>query len=631
MKRILTALILTLTVLILTLTLNACMKEEEDGDDCNTECDIPTGPTEGILYDLSSDGTYAEVIAYNGTSKRVIIASEFNGVPVKTIYDEAFRGIDITSVIIPDSVTSIGDSAFMYCSLTSVTIPDSVTIIGDSAFLGCRDLASVIVGNGVTSIGYGVFYDCYSLASAIIPDSVTSIGDYAFYGCLLTSVTIPDSVTSIGDCAFNCCPLTSVTIPDSVTSIGQDAFENCDSELYTEYEYGRYVGDAENPYAILIGLTNKNLSTYTINERTTFIASGAFRGCSRLANINIPDSVKSIGSHAFYNCDCLTSVTIPDSVTNIGDYAFYFPLTSIYITDLAAWCNISFANSSANPLNHAEEFYLNGELVTELVIPDGVIIIGDFAFYDCDFLTSVTIPDSVTSIGDEAFSNCSKLTSVTIGNGARILGDSAFEFCSGLTGVCITDLAAWCNISFASVTANPLYYAKNLYLNGELVMELVIPDGVTSIGSYAFYDCDWLTSVTIPDSVTSIGEDAFYSCSNLTSVYITDLAAWCNISFANTSANPLDCAKRLYLNGGLLVWYSIPDGVTRIGDYAFYNCYALASVIIPDSVTSIGNYAFYKCPYLKIIYYCGTEEEWAAIEKGQEWIETDYTVTYNYS
>ena len=281
-----------------------------------TVCDQPVGSTEGILYELSADGTYAEVIGYNGTATKIVIADTYNGVPVIKIYREAFKSnTTIKSIVIPDSVTIIGQRAFYECSrLTSVTISDSVKRIGERAFYYCYDLESVTIGNGVTAIDSSAFYFCTSL----------------------TSITIPDSVTSIGNSAFSfCSSLTSITIPDSVTSIGNSAFSYCNSAMYTEYEFGRYVRSGDNPYAVLIELTNKNLSTYTINENTKIIANRVFESCERLTNITIPNSVTSIGSYAFSYCDSLTSITIGNGVTSIGDSAFYYceSLTSITISD----------------------------------------------------------------------------------------------------------------------------------------------------------------------------------------------------------------------------------------------------------------------------------------------------------
>ena len=182
--------------------------------------------------------------------------------------------------------------------------------------------------------------------------------------------------------------------------------------------------------------------------------SGSIVIPSEITHNNVTYSVTSIGNEAFYECKGLTSIEIPNSVTSIGNEAFW----------------------------------------------------------GCRGLTSVTIPNSVTSIGGRAFQGCSGLTSIEIPNSVTSIGNYAFYGCSGLKEVHINDLSAWCNISFGGSDANPLNYAENLYFNDELVTDLVIPNSVTSIGNYAFYECKGLTSVTIPNSVTSIGEYAFYDC-----------------------------------------------------------------------------------------------------------------------
>ena len=224
-----------------------------------------------------------------------------------------------------------------------------------------------------------------------------------------------------------------------------------------------------------------------------------------------------------------------------------------------------------------------------------VTSIQGWAFNDSFDLTSIVIPNSVTSIGEFAFYKCSNLTSVVIPNTVTYIGYNAFDGCKNISEVHINSLTAWCNIEFYYATSNPLCYAGNLYLNGELVTELIIPDDVTKIEKFAFCRCESITSVAIPNTVTYIGYDAFDDCENISEVHINSLTAWCNIEFNTSSSNPLYYAKNLYLNGELVTELIIPDDVTKIKNYAFYCCESITSVVIPSSVTSIGVGAFYCC------------------------------------
>ena len=290
--------------------------------------------------------------------------------------------------------------------------------------------------------------------------------------------------------------------------------------------------------------------------------------------------------------------------------------------------------------------------ITEAVIPTRyksvpVTQIGAGAFQDCRALTSVTIPDGVTSIGRYAFSGCTGLTSIAIPTGVVSIGEGAFAGCTDLAGVYIADLAKWCDISFGNYQANPLCCAHKLYLNNELIKTLVIPDGIKSIGDFAFAGYASMTNVTIPDSVTSIGkysfsgctglttiavpagvvsigESAFDDCANLTVVYITDLAKWCGISFGNANANPLYYAHNLYLNHALIRTLVIPDGVTRIGQYVFQSCTGLTSISLASSLTYLDAHAFRGCGQLETIAFRGTKAQWSALIQ-----KTDWEATFN--
>ena len=603
----------------------------------------------GKTYDVTSIQSSAFFDCKNITSITIPEGVTYIG-------NNAFNGcISLVNVTLPETLETIGRKAFYGCTaLTTITIPQGVDKIHDYTFYGCTNLADIIIPDNLTTFGYKVFdgtawhnaqsdgliyvnnilfaykgevpdnttliikngtvgisdrvfENCDGLTAIEIPNSVTSIGENAFYNCdgltavyindiaawcnidfknyssnplyyaknlhldgeLVTNLIIPNGVTEIKGLAFyNCTGLANVTIGNNVTSIGKCAFYGC------------------------TGLAN-----VTIGNNVTSIGGSAFDGCTGLANVTIGNSVTSIGGFAFYNCIRLTGVKIPNSVTSIGNRAFdgCSSLTAVHVNDIAAWCNIDFENLSSNPLYYAKNLYLDDKFITELIIPEGVKEIKSFAFCYCTSLTSVTIPNSVTSMGNCAFKRCYDLLAIEIPNSVTSIGDNAFEGCYDLTAVHINDIAAWCNIDFEGISSNPLYYAKNQHLDGELVTNLIIPDGVTEIKGRAFSGCTGLTSVTIPNSVTSIGSSAFLRCDSLTAVHINDIVAWCNIDFGGYDSNPLYYAKNLYIDGKLITELIIPESVTEIKGRAFYNCTGLTGIEIPNSVTSIGRNAFDGC------------------------------------
>ena len=350
----------------------------------------------------------------------------------------------------------------------------------------------------------------------------------------------------------------------------------------------------ESPFALTVNAASVDDLTFRLNDDGE---SYSISRCKTTASgdLTIPSTysglpVTSIGNDAFEDCTSLTSRTIPDSVTSIGEDAFSgcTNLKSVYITDLASWLNIDFNNYYySSPLYYADNLYINGELVKNIVIPDGVTSIPVYGL-SCNNITSVVIPNSVTSIGNDAFEDCANLKSVTIPDSVTSIGWDAFSGCTSLTSVTIPD-------SVTSISSSAFSGCTSL-------ATVTIDNSVTSIPYRAFYGCKSLTSITIPDSVTSIGDSAFFGCTGLTSITIPDSV---------TSIGR-------YAFGGCtsLTSVTIPDSVTSIGNDAFSHCTSLTSVTIPDSVTSIDDYAFYGCTSLSDVYYAGTEEEWNNISIG---------------
>lgn len=313
----------------------------------------------------------------------------------------------------------------------------------------------------------------------------------------------------------------------------------------------------------------------TFDSEQTEIGDSAFRDCTGLTGITIPNGVTAIGKEAFKGCSGLTGITIPDGVTTIGEEAFRdcAGLKGVYITDIAAWCNIKFDGFDSNPVCCAYNLYLNGELITDLVIPDGITEINNFAFENCRGLTSVTIPDSVTKIGDKAFYFCNGLTSITIPNSVTEI-DSAFGGCTGLTSITIPD-------SVTTIGDAAFYGCTGL-------TSITIPDSVTTIGYWAFRECTGLTSITIPGCVTTIGDATFRDCTGLTSITIPDSVT--------------EIGEEAFRGCTGLTYADIRDGVTEIGEDAFRDCKSLARVDIGNSVTTIGRSAFRGCKSLARVY-----------------------------
>lgn len=341
-------------------------------------------------------------------------------------------------------VTSIGDDAFRNCDdLLSVNLSNSVKIIGNYAFVGCYSINSVTIPNSVTFIGAYAFSGCYTLTTIIIPNSVTVIGASAFDYCQeLTSVDIPNSVYSIGDEAFySCSKLSTITIGNSVKELGSEVFKN--TKWYSNHSSGVLYLDG-----CCIGYKgSKPTGSLVIQDGTRLICDAAFRNCTGLTSVTIPNSVTSIGSGAFNGCSSLSTITIGNTVDHIGTAVF--TNTSWYNSQLDGllylnnYCLGYKGSRPTGALNLQEgtrviagkAFYYCTDL-TSITIPNSVVSIDELAFTNCSSIVGeLIIPNSVSFIGWDAFGSCSNLTSLTIGSSVAVMRNDAFEFCTSLTSI----------------------------------------------------------------------------------------------------------------------------------------------------------------------------------------------------
>ena len=253
----------------------------------------------------------------------------------------------------------------------------------------------------------------------------------------------------------------------------------------------------------------------------------------------------------------------------------------------------------------ANEGFKNLSHLTSVTLPDTLTDVGEAAFYGCSSISEMVIPHSVTAIGDSAFYGCTGLTALTVGGGVKTLGDLAFYDCVNLTAVNVSDLAAWCEISFANFASNPLYYSHALYLDGEPIEELIIPEGVNTVSARAFAYCKSLTGVTVANSVQSIGKDAFRGCDGIITMSLPFIGA-SEDTASNTYLGYLFGADSYKDNADCVpetLTSVVVTGGSRIGQNAFDGCKNITSITISDSVLDVDASAFNGCDSLQFTKY----------------------------
>lgn len=407
---------------------------------------------DGIYYNITSSNTVEVTKCWCGELYEgdIIIPSSVCGYKVTSIEGMAFaRCEEVTSIVIPNSIISIGDWAFKETGLTSVIIPNSVVYIGKNPFVHCQKLTTIVVKNGNTN------YDSRDNCNAIIETSTNTIVASS------TKSSIPNSVTRIGYGAFAGRNFTSFSIPNNIKEIEGGAFVQC-----------------------------AKLISITIPNSITKIGEEAFEECYDLTSITLSEKLACIPEKTFLGCRNLTSISIPNSVTTIGSLAFQ-----------------------------------GCQKLKSVKLPNGLKVIESEAFQGCISISSITLPNSLEEIGYGAFADCKRLTSITIPKGIKKMESNVFSGCIGITSV-VWNVENYNNIGFNGWSFSPFSeIAKQItsFKFGENVqkipasicewmnklVDITIPNSVTSIEKYAFKGCENLEEITLGTHVVRIGELAF--------------------------------------------------------------------------------------------------------------------------
>ena len=591
----------------------------------------------------------------NGTNNWNI--NNYGGCMMKYICPDSYRKIE--TVTFPQGVSNIPREFFYDCEkLNKVVLPNSVTCIEDFAFFNCSSLTEIKLPDEISYIGESAFYNCKSLVNINLPTGLTKIEDDVFNLCSsLISIIIPDSVETIGDGAFcNCVSLKELTLPcsakiESTSDVYSGSFYGCEKieKITFSKGTGKMVNYDSYNTKLPQYISKDSLREVVLSNGIENIGSYAFAYCTALSVCSIPDSVKTIGEGAFIGCSSLDINELPMGITSIGEKAFTdtkFYLNEGNWTDGLLYVNDYLIQGKSNlngtiNINNGITLIADGAFhnycygIEEIVLPDSLLYIGEYAFSMCYGLKKITIPKNVISIGNDAFEDCEVLENIFVDKDNAVYSDKDGVLFNKDKTVLIKYPLKSADTYIIPESVIEIYYCAFEFCNIENV---IIPSSVKSIGDYAFFRSN-LKTIEIPDSVTYLGKEAFLGCSNLE-----------NINIPSTIQHILqgtfqDCTK--------LSFVKIPNGITSIDTAAFSGCSELTTVFIPSSVISIGRNAFNECISLKIlslsknieefdsyafygaesiehIIFDGTEEEWNKLPTKWSAVSFD-NVIFHYS
>ena len=497
----------------------------------------------------------------------------------------AFSGYShIDSITVPTGVTAFSEGAFLYTYIDNLYIED----LSAWCAIEMHTPADTYEMNSANPMAFAshVFVGGKEVTEIVIPADVTYIAPFVFTGNMIKSVIIDgDCELKIGEYAFsNCSSLERVALGGNVIEIGEYAFYR-DSAI-KEIRFGEGIVElGESAFAY----TGATVSEIKLPEGLVRIDYGAFSSMN-IGKLYIPSTLESIGNYTFSRANHDTTAAIEE----------------VHIGDLETWFEIRFgdendggnSNGSANPLSVGAALFVDGELITELVIPE-----------------------SVTEIGARALMGYQYVTSVMLHSGVAYIGDGAFYRCGALERVYADSLEHWMRLEFSSFEANPLINGSDLYVGGEIFTTFVIPEDMTEVIGNTFAGCTSLTDIVFHANVKEIG-DMFYQCQNIKNIYLTDLAAWCGIDSYKIPRS--EEGVDFYLDGELIVDLVIPEKVTSIKGTAFSGCKSIKSVYIHERVTYINENVFYECVNLERVELEKTTDWWTSWKYGStNWYELD--------
>lgn len=618
-----------------------------EDDECNV-CGTKVG-SQGLLLELVDYGRKYRVAGLGTcTDKDIVIPDEHNNIPVTHIDSSAFVDSDIESVWIPYSVLTIQTGAFEGCQkLKSVTFGENLKYIWADAFKNCKALESVnytstidkwvdiTFANSTSNpicYGAGLYID-NELVTEVVLNNAAYISSYAFYGYgYMESVTIPNSVKSIGYYAFIQCSLASVNYLGTIDDWAEISFSQDSNPI----SFAPLIINGQT-------VVDVNLTT------ATKVSYYAFKNYKYLRSVNLSSSVKSIGRMAFSGCESLISLTLGSEVTNIDSTAFTNCIRLLEVVNNSTYVTIEksttvgdigyFADIIVNrDSEYSSELYEdNGYVIlasgqekilanyvgtqTELVLPNEITKINDYAIANSRTITKVILGENVTIIDTRAFYDNTKLKQVVLNNNLKEICEYAFVNCplegtakDGLIYLTSKDnyflyLLGVENKNIETIEIDSKCLAINSFaFDGcKSIKSVEIPNGVKNIGAYAFRSCTNMTSIELPSTINRIGEQAFEGCTSLNKVnYLGTADEWVQISLSTSYSNPTYYAKNLYINDELVTDVVLTTA-TEISHSAFFNCESIESIYIPKTVTTVGRSAFAGCTSLTI--YCEADEK----------------------